>query len=301
MKTERPRLSVVIPAYNSHETLPECLEAISRQSLEGFEVIVIDSGPSAQGAQIVGDRFPWVRLERAGQRLLPHAARNRGASLAKADLLVFTDPDAYPAPDWLDRLLEAHHRFGGVIVGSVLCHGSRWLDRGTHLAKFDMWLPGGEARGISIAPTVNLLSPRGILVELGMFPGEYMIGDTVFSWRVAGAGYPITFEPRAVVEHHHVSSWLGLLRERFQRAQEFARVRGQLEAWDRRRMIRQLAASLIPIRWANLVVRTFRASIQAGLLWDFVFTLPVVFSAHAAWLAGESLALFEALVHHARD
>lgn len=298
---DRPRLSVVIPAYDSHTTLPESLEAILRQTFDGFEVIVIDSGPSEQGAQIVADRFPWVRFERAGRRLLPHAARNRGASLAKADLLVFTDPDVYPAPDWLDRLFDAHHRFGGVIVGSVLCYGNRWLDRGAHLAKFDMWLPRGEARSISIAPTVNVLSPRGILEELGMFPGEYMIGDTVFSWRVAGAGHLVTFEPRAVVEHHHVSSWRGLLRERFQRAQEFAWVRSEFEAWNRGRLIRQLAVSLIPIRWANLVLRTFRASIQAGLVRDFVFAFPVVVSAHAAWLAGESQSLFEALVHHARD
>ena len=296
-----PRLSVIIPAYNSHATLPECLEAILRQTFGGFEVIVIDSGPSEQGAQIVADRFPWVRFERADRRLLPHAARNRGASLAKADLLVFTDPDVYPAPDWLARLFDVHHRYGGVIVGSVLCHGSRWLDRGTHLAKFDMWLPGGEARSISIAPTLNMLSPREILEELGMFPGEYMIGDTIFSWSVAGAGHSIVFEPKAVVEHHHVSSWLGLLRERFERGKEFAQVRGELRAWDPGRLIRQLAVSLIPIRWANLVLRTFRASIQAGLVRDFVFAFPVVVSAHAAWLAGESLSLFEALVHHARD
>ena len=128
-----------------------------------------------------------------------------------------------------------------------------------------------------------------------------MIGDTVFSWRAAGAGHRITFEPRAVLEHHHVSSWPGLLRERFQRAQEFAWVRSELEAWHRARLIRQLVVSLIPIRWANLVLRTLRASIQANLVRDFVFAFPVVASAHAAWLAGESLSLFDALVHRARD
>ena len=119
-----PRLSVIIPVYNSHATLPDCLEAILRQTFDGFEVIVVDSGPSEQSAQIVADRFPWVRYERASQRLLPHAARNRGVVLAKSDLLVFTDPDVYPASDWLARLVYAHHRYGGVIVGSVLCHGT---------------------------------------------------------------------------------------------------------------------------------------------------------------------------------
>ena len=48
------------------------------------------------------------------------------------------------------------------------------------------------------------------------------------------------------------------------------------------------------------MLRTFRASVQAGLLQDFLFTFPVVVSAHAAWLAGESLAMIEALTHNAR-
>jgi GT2 family glycosyltransferase len=298
--TGRPRLSVVVPAYNSHATLTKCLEAISRQTFAGFEVIVVDSGPSPRGAEIIADHFPWVRLERAGQRLLPHAARNRGTSLAEADLLVFTDPDVYPAPDWLARLFEAYQQFGGVIVGSVLWAGNRWLDRGIHLAKFDMWLPGGTPRSISIAPTVNMLSPRHILVDLGMFPGEYMIGDTVFSWRLSEAGHPITFEPRAVVEHQHVSSWGGLLRERFVRGREFARVRAAHEDWSPGRLLVQLAVTLVPVRWAHLTLRTAQASKGAGRSSDFVLGSPVVLSAHAAWLAGESVALFETLVGHRR-
>ena len=41
----RPAVSVIIPAYNSHDTLAGCLEALSRQTFQDFETLVVDSGP----------------------------------------------------------------------------------------------------------------------------------------------------------------------------------------------------------------------------------------------------------------
>lgn len=300
-KLDEPVVSVIIPAYESHATLANCLEAIREQAFENFEVIVVDSGPSEKGAEIIRDRFPWVRFERASHRLLPHAARNRGSSLARSAILVFTDPDVYPNEKWLARLYGTYLQVGGIIVGSVLCHGRRWLDRGVHLSKFDMWLPGGGIRRVAIAPTVNLLCPRRVLEAVGGFPGGFMIGDTVLSWRVAEAGYSITFDPMAVLEHHHVSTWGGLLRERFSRGAEFARVRAETEAWSRPRAAWQLAVSVLPLRWAHLVLRTLREASAAGLLGDFLLTCPIVMSGHAAWLTGECRALVDALKQHARE
>lgn len=40
---KRTKISVVIPARNEEATLPTCLEALCRQSLQDFEIIVVDS------------------------------------------------------------------------------------------------------------------------------------------------------------------------------------------------------------------------------------------------------------------
>jgi glycosyltransferase involved in cell wall biosynthesis len=283
----KPILTVVMPAFESHSTLPGSLRAIERQEFRGFEVVLVDSSPTNRGAEIAIRDFPWVRLVRPGRRLLPHEARNLGVSVSKADLIVFTDPDIYPSPGWLRRLLTAYEHDGGLVVGSVACHGRRWVDVGTHLAKFDLWLPGGKRRPIKIAPTLNCLCSRALYEQVGGFRGEFMIGDTIFSWNVAGAGHPVTFEPEAIVWHHHLASWGSLLRERYLRGAEFGRVRSRLGGWSRWRLALQLVITLLPLRWAGLVMRTLSHSIQARMFRDFLFTSPIIVSAHAAWLAGE--------------
>lgn len=288
-------VSIVIPAYDSHATLAGCLEAIRRQTFRSFEVIVVDSGPSDKGERLVRRDYPWVRFERASGRMLPHAARNRGVELAAADVIVFTDPDVYPHQDWLENLLESHRKTGGIVVGSVACHGRRWLDLGIHLAKFDLWLPGGEPRKADIAPTLNLLCPLRIFDDLGGFPGDVMIGDTLFSWEALSRGYTIGFEPRAVVVHHHVSTWKDLLTERYGRGAEFGRARLDRGNWGRGRIARHLLISVLPIRLAGLAARTVRHAGRAGMWGAVLATSPIVLTGHAAWLAGESRAYASAL------
>ena len=141
-------VSVVIPVYESNATLGKCLRSLERQTFHDYEVIVIDSSPSDGCERIVQERFPWVRYEHVGGRMLPHEARNFGVTKSSADLLIFTDPDIYPPAGWISRLLDDHLTFGDLIVGSVSCYGRKWLDQGTHFVKFDMWLPGGQPRSI---------------------------------------------------------------------------------------------------------------------------------------------------------
>jgi GT2 family glycosyltransferase len=265
------------------------------QSYRDFEVIVIDSSPDDDCGQIVVKQYPWVHYEHVTHRMLPHEARNYGAQKANADLLIFSDPDVYADPQWLSILLDSHQSYGGVIVGSVLYYGRKWHDIGAHLAKFDLFLPGGKVRPIEIAPTLNLLCPRAIFDELGGFSGEYMIGDTIFSWELQALGYPITFVPGALVRHHHTTTWLELVRERSERGREFGVLRAEQFAWGTPRILYQILITLLPLRLANLLLRSFRNSRSAGMLQQFILTFPINLSGHAAWLLGEMRGMFDAL------
>ncbi len=96
------KVTVVIPALNEEENLRNCLDALSRQTLTDFEVIVVDGGSSDStvdvargfGAQVV------VLKERGIAR-----ARERGFREAKTPLIASTDADSLPPPHWLESLL----------------------------------------------------------------------------------------------------------------------------------------------------------------------------------------------------
>ena len=235
-------------------------------------------------------RFPWVCFERSARRLLPHAARNRGVELARAELVVFTDPDCYAHPEWLERLLAAHRRSDGVVVGALACHGRRWADQGIHLCKFSKWLPGGPPRTVDMSPTANMLISRRDFEAAGGLPGDDMLGDVTLSWHLRSGGRELLFAPTAIVAHHHVQTVRDYLAERYTRGKMFADLRC---AWlrDRRRAILgYLLVTLVPIRLARITALVGSHAWRAGQTGRFLATLPLVLAGHGASLAGEAAA-----------
>lgn len=281
------RVSVIIPSYESQATARATLESLRKQSFRDFETILVDSSQSEAVEHIAGN-FPEVRFHRARQRLLPHEARNVGRQLARGDLLLFTDPDIVASPDWIEKLVLAHAVAAEPVAGAVASVQRNWLGVGIHLAKFDLWLPGGEARAVPIAASVNFLCPRDLLEEAGGFNGTEMIGDTLLSWELIQRGHRLRFAPDAIVYHDHRSTFGELLQERFVRGADFARLRSELENWDAFRTNVIFVATIFPLRLTKLLARVFAACLRSDCLFDFIRTLPVITAGHAAWLAGEA-------------
>jgi glycosyltransferase involved in cell wall biosynthesis len=110
----RPAATVVIPTYNRAELLRDTLTRLTAQTLPAgsFEVVVADDGSTDATREVVdsftdrltiGYHYQEDRGFRAG------LARNAGAAMATAPLLLFLDCGALPGCDYLERHL-AHHR-----------------------------------------------------------------------------------------------------------------------------------------------------------------------------------------------
>lgn len=97
-----PRISVIIPVYNSKEYLEQCLESVINQSYGDFEIIIIDDGSSDGSSDIcdyyasADQRVRCLHVENAGVS----SARNRGLSLAKGEYVTFVDSDDYISYDF---------------------------------------------------------------------------------------------------------------------------------------------------------------------------------------------------------
>jgi glycosyltransferase involved in cell wall biosynthesis len=281
-------ISVIIPSYESHATVRATLESLRRQTFCDFETILVDSGQSDAVARIAAD-FPEVRYHRATQRCLPHEARNVGVALTRSDLIVFTDPDIIAASDWIEKLLQRYRACSQQpVAGAVACVQKNWLSLGIHVAKFDLWLPGGKPRTVPLAATVNFLCPRHLLEQVDGFDGREMIGDAILSWELKRRGCVLHFAPDAIVYHDHRSSFADLLRERFVRGADFARLRMESESWNLARTFAIFLATIFPLRLVKLLARVFTGCLRAGQTFDFIRTLPIVAAGHASWLGGES-------------
>jgi glycosyltransferase involved in cell wall biosynthesis len=286
-------VSVVVPAYQSDGTLGTCLQCLRAQTFEDFELIVVDSSPDDRARALVARMFAGAIYIHSAARLLPQAARNVGVRHARGDVLVFTDPDIYPPPRWLETLVAAGETGHPVVLGSIACHGRRWLDRGAHLCKFSICLPGGQAREVDLGWSGNIRLPRRLFDALGGWEPAFVQGDSVLTERLRRAGHALWFEPRCRVAHDHDGLSLPrFLRERFTRGREFAamEVDGALRSgrWaGAMTPVRGLAmVALIPLRIASGMRRIYGAAAGAGLAGDYVATAPVVLLGCVAWYAG---------------
>ena len=216
-----------------------------------------------------------MRFVRSPERLLPHAARNRGIAIARGNLFVFTDPDIYAPPEWLAELVAAYERHRATIAGAIDCHGREWLARGMHYSKFDKWLPSGEVRPIRMAPprpqTCSAIGPRSN--GLAASTPIRILGDAIASHRTRKEGLPILFVPRAVVEHHHVGSFGRHLVERFERGREFGRLRIEWKL-SGTKLLLQASVTLLPLRLVKLLLRGGKNARRPGRLLDFASASP---------------------------
>src|SRR5437868_5223127 len=98
-------LSVVIPAYSVCPHLPALLSALVEQKAETDEILLVYSC-CPDGYHVDSSS---IRLILHTERLLPGAARNRGAENARTQALVFLDADVLPSANYLEKVRAEFH------------------------------------------------------------------------------------------------------------------------------------------------------------------------------------------------
>jgi len=101
----QPKISVIIPAYNEEKLIGRSIEALQKQTLpsDQYEIIVIDNNSTDNTYAIAKNYKVSVYLYKEIQRVA--AARQFGASKAKAPILAFMDADSVADNDWLEAIV----------------------------------------------------------------------------------------------------------------------------------------------------------------------------------------------------
>lgn len=102
-------VSVVIVTWNSKRYMTRCLDALSAQTCQDFEIVIIDNGSTDGGVLELQGKYPDLKLtiNKLNANLGFSPANNIGARLARGKWLAHLNADAFPEPDWLERFLEA--------------------------------------------------------------------------------------------------------------------------------------------------------------------------------------------------
>lgn len=216
-----PEISVVVCTFRNPQLLQKTLESLARQSLpaESYEIIVVDNNSQDETERIVREmqasvsNLHYIVETKQG---LSHA-RNRGIDESKADLIAYTDDDAEPAPQWLERLVAVFESnadiwvAGGRVVGNWEQPPPSWLDESLHrYLSLSNW--GDEPRRLTWPERVigvNCAFRRCIFDQVGRFDTrlgrkrKLLLGseDTEIQERVHAQGKIVYYKPDAEVAH----------------------------------------------------------------------------------------------------
>lgn len=257
-RADTPEVSVVIPTYDRPAALARCLAALEQQHYprDRLEVIVVDDGsptPAAIIAEQLSDDFPLVFLRQGNAG--PAAARNAGASQARGTLLVFTDDDCAPNPEWLSRLVKSAGSHPGAVIGGKTVNALARNPFSTASQQLVDYLYQvfncAESKAGWMFTSNNLALPAAKFRAIGGFAADFpraAAEDRELCDRWQFEGNEMVYEPSALIEHFHHLSLASYVRQHFNYG------RGAYEV-QRLRRLRGIASRLEPLRFYVDLVR----------------------------------------------
>jgi len=286
---ELPFCTIVVPTPRRPQQLAQCLDALARLEYprERFEVIVVDDGGGVPLDDVLEGARRQLDLSLITQRCAgPGAARNRGVAAARGELLVFTDDDCRPRPDWL-RILVDHYLaepergFGG--------HTDNALRQNKYASVSQMLIDAGYVQNNSDPETARFFTTNNLALPIegfraiGGFDESFITSeDRELCDRWIASGRTLSYVPEALVDHAHHLSFATFCRQQFaygrgafrfheayaRRQDERVKVEMSFFRTLGRRLLREEGRGRILVLFA--VLQVWNLSNTAGFVWQWM-------------------------------
>ncbi len=211
--------SVIIVNWCSGEWLRKTLQGLSQQTLMPDRIVVIDNASDDSSFQGIEEIIPTIEVVKEKANLGFAKANNIGLRMLEtSDWIVLLNPDAIPAPDWLEKLAEAAERFPqyDFFACRMLNADSPDFLDGAGGDSFHtsglVWRKGHGRLERGVAENfVECFSPCAAaamykteaLIQVGGFDEEFFcyLEDVDLGFRLRLAGYRCLYVPVASVRH----------------------------------------------------------------------------------------------------
>ncbi len=211
-------VSIIIPTFNGGARIGRCLDALAMQTPpREVEILVVDDGSNDQTAEVVS-RYSGVRLIRQANAG-PAAARNHGAAQARGKIILFTDDDCVPMPDWLEAMLAP---FGDPEVvgakGIYRTHQTELTARFVQIEYEDRYRLMAGLDSIDFIDTYSAAFRRERFLEMTGYDTSFPVAcaeDVELSFRMSARGWKMKFVPGAIVYHTHPDRLRSYLKKKY--------------------------------------------------------------------------------------
>jgi cellulose synthase/poly-beta-1,6-N-acetylglucosamine synthase-like glycosyltransferase len=215
------RIALIVPTYRRPADLRRCLEAVASQRRPADQVIVVmreNDESTRQAVQATDPDRRWLTVVTVHVPGVV-AALNAGLAAAHADIIAFTDDDAAPHPDWLQRIaarFASDPRVGGVggrdfvyqcgrlendlhrVVGRIT-----WFGRsiGHHHLGIGPCREVDALKGVNMSFRATALNGVSFDTRL-LGTGAQVCNELGVSLAVKRRGWRLVYDPQIAVDHY---------------------------------------------------------------------------------------------------
>jgi glycosyltransferase involved in cell wall biosynthesis len=275
------KISVIIPAYNSEQTIRRALDSVLNQTRPPEEIIVVDDGSmdkTAEAVRAYGEKVRLIRQENAGVSV----ARNTGITAAAGDWIAFLDADDEWLPEKLQRQTyhlarhpELRWTYGNFYLAKpnreplTPAHVSSKVTERLNDQTFDDYLLAYTAG--SYAWTSVLIINRDVFAKTGLFePGMRRAQDNDLWFRIAYQYPAVGYLPEPLAIYHldtphsstKINDDVGFMIRLVERHETLSRQHGRDEAF------RPCLTHMLKV-WIRTLLQQDRYSDTAALLDEF--------------------------------
>jgi len=215
---EAKTASIIIPTFNGATRIGNCLDSLVKQTAgRDIEILVVDDGSTDSTTNVVNS-YSSIRLitqANAG----PASARNRGALEAKGTILLFTDDDCVPMPDWLEAMLAPFN--DPEVVGAkgiYRTHQKSLAARFVQIEYEDKYRLMAGLPSIDFIDTYSAAFRRERFLEMAGYDTSFPVAcaeDIELSYRMSARGWKMKFVSAAIVYHTHPDTLSRYLKKKY--------------------------------------------------------------------------------------
>jgi len=208
MKTD---ISIVVPVYNYATHLRKTLLSLKQQSVNDFEIIVVDDGSTDNSAEVARSLADRVIINKKNSG--PAISRNKAIKQAKGEIIAFLDSDCIADKDWIRNIIDS---LEDIRVDAVM--GNTKIPKSTFIGNSisELGFPGGANAGFENMWRVdkngftdhitscNFAARKRIFDKFGLFDESFPLAggeDPELSYRWSRRGVKIKYSPIIIVFH----------------------------------------------------------------------------------------------------
>jgi len=208
------KISVIIPTCNDERYISKCLETLKNQKFGDFETIIVDGHSKDKTVEIAKKYGAEIEYEKIGTAW---AACNVGAGVAKGEILVFTDADAYFQENWLSDIQKEFESDKELVAWGgedILGEAGDYFEMAVF--QIDLARLGGNVDPKKRIRGCNCAFRRDIfLAEDGFDPRLSSMGEQELLCRLAEKKHKMKFNPKIYVYHHRRKNFGELFKQFF--------------------------------------------------------------------------------------